>query len=663
MNPSWQFFRLPLWKMNQTTNYNESLNNSKHDITKTFGRETIQNSLDAKIPGETKPVHLRISWLEFEKDDFFVRNIDGLTSSLKKMPGGLDIQDNFQENPSFLILEDFNTTGLTGNMKPTDVDLHKDKESGKINNFYNYYYSLGESDKTGTQGGRRGTGRSTHNAASKLKTLFSLSKRIDDNKKFLMGYCLGEKFFDKNVQYYRDGTGYFCMPAEKEGDYVTPIFNNDAIQSLSDKLNLNRKDEPGLTTIIPYPLDELQPHVIITSILENYFAIIKSGKITIEINNNGEVEEFNANNVELKLIEYNLEHLVDVLSFIEKCNLVDEFVQLRDDTDKNSRIGKEDFLNLEDIEKIRKDFNADKIIAIKVPIKIKPKNMKSSVDSYFKIFLKKQPQNISQGKGVFIRGNMPLIEDGRKLEKMGVLGYMLAEDDALVTMMAHAENTNHTEINFKHSDLNKYYRIPYVKPLQMLKTSLESLATLLLNYEDEDDTTSFSNFFPTNEEIDNSFQGNESDYEINEDEEDDDEDKELKEKETKESNKKKNTNLGNLPKSKPKPYKIVKISKGSGIRIRANTTKDSIAAFFPKKLKLTIGYSEEGNKRSIKKNEINDIDFVSKNSSVKINTKEVDIIAKYKNTIEFNALNEDFYVDVKGLLINLFDPEIELKDL
>ena len=262
---------------------------------------------------------------------------------------------------------------------------------------------------------------------------------------------------------------------------------------------------------------------------------------------------------------------------------------------------------------------------------------------------------------MFIRGNMPLIEDGRRLEKMGVFGYMLAEDAPLVTMMAHAENTNHTEINFRHSDLSKYYRIPYIKPLQMLKTSLESLATLLLNYEDEDDTTSFSSFFPTSDEKDNFLEGQENSYDIDEEEEDDDE--EFKEKKSKEEKKKKNTSLDNLPPPKPQPFKIVKISKNSGIRIKANISKDGISTYFPKKLKLTLGYAEEGKKRSLKRNEINDIDFSNEDSQIKIENKEVKIIAIYKNIIEFEAMNEDFCVDIKNLLIDLFDPEIELKDL
>ena len=59
-----------------------------------------------------------------------------------------------------------------------------------------------------------------------------------------MGNCLidqwirkkSKKFFDKDLNY-RDGTGYFGIPSEND-DYITPIFDNDEIERLSDKLKL-----------------------------------------------------------------------------------------------------------------------------------------------------------------------------------------------------------------------------------------------------------------------------------------------------------------------------------------------------------------------------------------------------------------------------------------
>ena len=206
MRLSWQFNKIELRTGMIIENaFDETLNNVEYNIAATIGREVIQNAIDARLD-KLNPVKISFTWKEFENDDFFIKYTDGLTKRLENMEGGIRIK-NYKQNPSFLIIEDFNTKGLTGKFDPTDADERERRKIGKLkNNYLSYFFKLGSSEKKGTEGGRRGAGRTTLNGASHLRTQYIISKRSDDEQKILIGLCVGKSHFldDDSSEY----TGY-----------------------------------------------------------------------------------------------------------------------------------------------------------------------------------------------------------------------------------------------------------------------------------------------------------------------------------------------------------------------------------------------------------------------------------------------------------------------
>ena len=155
-------------------------------------REAIQNSLDARdgVSG-TSVVRIYYSGTSAAVSgaDYaaaFRGGIIDLHYAHKK--SGLEDVPTVAEPCVYLTIEDFNTTGLTGDVtrRPTDEELESDRIKG---NYYNYFFRENRSDKNGAGAlGSWGAGKIMFMKASRLRTAFTLSVRDDAaHPRFLAG--------------------------------------------------------------------------------------------------------------------------------------------------------------------------------------------------------------------------------------------------------------------------------------------------------------------------------------------------------------------------------------------------------------------------------------------------------------------------------------------
>ena len=245
-------------------------------------RESIQNSLDARA-NMGSPAHVRI-FLSGEDEavspekaaNYFGQLTPHLLSAY---PDRAESIRQLTSKPcQFLVIEDFGTTGLTGNPK-----RHTLPAVGESDNFFFFFRAEGASGKSDGKRGRWGIGKHTFFSSSQIKSFIALTIRDQANDKSPL--VLGQSITrvhpnpsDTTVEVEPDGwmaidDGLLWMPFE---DPAT------AAQICSD-WKLSRQHEPGLSVIMPYCDSKLTLSEIQISILEEYAAPILQGVLKISL--------------------------------------------------------------------------------------------------------------------------------------------------------------------------------------------------------------------------------------------------------------------------------------------------------------------------------------------------------------------------------------------
>ena len=643
------------WKFPETRldrafskNDNSSLSTDVADLSVTIGREEIQNAFDAKQENN-EPIKVRFRLVNFNNKDFFNKHLDGLTNRVNQMPGGYDLEPNFMNNPYFLIIEDFNTQGLTGKIDYQQDDVLKYINGDETNNYYQYFFAFGESAKKGTQGGRRGAGRQTFNLASALRTQIVVSNRKDDDKLIMMGLCVGDRHIFEEKAY--EQIGHYCEFDENDKDAIPyPISDEKRIKEFCKELGLEeRLSSYGSSFVIPYPHD-LDLSDVLTNTLKSYFSLIGRGLLELEFINEDEKILINHKNIAEILIDYNLPNYVDFLDFIFECHKKKEHVRLKKTTVSDNKIEKDDFENEEEVKKFKSNFYSNEIVSLEIPVPFTKKSNKEDYLKTYKLFVKQNKTAATET--LFIRNNMPLIQEGENV-RHACYGYVLIEDDELSTMLAHSEGVNHVELSARHPDLKKHY-LNYYKTILCIKNSIRDTTNLIFDSEDEDDFASFANLYPKPDKTSyvQTKQIDKSEYD------DGEYDENVKDEEPSEIQNQINvtTDIPSIV-SNISPIDMVQLSKSNGIRIKANLKKEGIGGSFPQTFKAEFSYREMGRSQSFKNQDRLDFDFNDTNSKIKIDFKSIKIKEKSKNYIVFEALDKDFQLSIKNM-VNHYDPEV-----
>lgn len=143
----------------------EIFDTEKIPLAHTFVREAVQNSLDASSAANGR-VCMRFSFGS-ESMGSQMDFLGGL-ESLRAVAGtGWPREWEEEGRVSWLAVEDFGTTGLSGSLEDRKSD------------FWNYWLNFGLSKKTGAGRGGRGVGRKTFLLASGVRTVIGFTRRTD----------------------------------------------------------------------------------------------------------------------------------------------------------------------------------------------------------------------------------------------------------------------------------------------------------------------------------------------------------------------------------------------------------------------------------------------------------------------------------------------------
>ncbi len=261
-------------------------------------REAIQNSLDARdgVSG-TSVVRIYYSGTSAAVSgaDYAAAFRGGIIDPhYAHKKSGLEDVPTVAEPCVYLTIEDFNTTGLTGDVtrRPTDEELESDRIKG---NYYNYFFRENRSDKNGAGAlGSWGAGKIMFMKASRLRTAFTLSVRADAahprflaGRSVLMSHSVGD---DTYAPDYWFGVDVPCAKSKNGYMRKQPITDDKWIDNFSKRFHLKRTNEKGTSIVVPYldvqdesGADSFSQENIVCAVLKNFLLAIQNGELQVVI--------------------------------------------------------------------------------------------------------------------------------------------------------------------------------------------------------------------------------------------------------------------------------------------------------------------------------------------------------------------------------------------
>jgi hypothetical protein len=447
-------------EVEQEVTQRDQFNTDEVTLVSTLVREPHQNSLDAP-DGSGAPVHTRLRIAEpvVENQAYFEKLFADLVPHLTA--SGIDLTSINLTMPRILLVEDFGTTGLTG-----DFAEKKDKRP-----FNNFWRRIGSSTKGGTAGGRWGLGKLVFSSASHIQTFFGMTVRYDDGDRtpYLMGQAV---LANREV----DGKAYaphvfFAIPATT--GLQLPVSDPETIAKFRKAFGITRGTEPGLSIAIPFVLPQITEKALIPEVLQNYFFPILTGRLVVEVGTEV-VSEVTFDEVSARYGWGSPDANSSLVSFVRELHQAKQ-------PDCVMRAGWtesiEQAIDEITLEKLRIKLGTEGgLIQVRAPITLKRKTGEAC-ETFFDLFLKKTPDG-SRGRALYVRSAITVPDEARYFAPRQTLGALIASHEGITSFLGDAENPAHTKWNGQ-ADKLKHWKNAAVK-LREIRNSLNRLQNALM---------------------------------------------------------------------------------------------------------------------------------------------------------------------------------------
>ncbi len=445
-------------------------------------RESIQNSLDAEVSRE-KPVRISFSFNKITKDsleEYFKGEDHSLEKHLKSC--GISLPSKAQR---CLVIEDFNTEGLTGPINNMSYDEHENPVSG---NFIGFWWSEGLSDKRKGSGGSHGVGKITLSTSSNINTFFAHTIRQENPEGLLIGYSqLKYHSFAK-----RQFKGYARYGKKSENEQIWPYDdkeNQKILEKIRNDFNLKRTNETGLSVIIPSIDDEINFNSVIESVLKEFYVPLMRGQLQVEVYDFKKELIIDTENVISVSNEY-LESAIDrelITNAKEMLDLLDSGIPYTVDGTglgkiRKRGIVKEDFDKV-DLEKMQTNFASGKMVGATIPVKVKTQNQDTGQEeiksSRFHLFVKNDEQSELKRSTHYIRDKLLINNEGGGIIKPFSVAFLYVTDEELSDFLKYAEDPGHERWVYKTLYENGSFKEEDDTPLRLIKSSVSDFYNIL----------------------------------------------------------------------------------------------------------------------------------------------------------------------------------------
>ncbi|HCO27063.1 MAG: hypothetical protein CME31_22440 [Gimesia sp.] len=470
----------------------ESIENSADALI----REGIQNSLDARRKTSNTPwgrevLKVRVTVSGAQKailPDDAIQFLNSNWEHLEAKGNGLQVSPDRNQACTFLTFEDFGTTGLNG-----DPSQWR-KVSGSENRFFNFFRAEGHSDKSDSDRGRWGVGKTVFPRASRISSFWALTKRESDGAKLLMGRTI-LKSHDLEDGSTHVPDGYFGV---REGDshIVMPVTDEVTLKQFSDTFGLQRNNEPGVSIVVPfYDEEEITVETIVHAVIVGYFFPILSGELIVEIiGPDNELMTLDQSNLAEIANEFHhsrsLMPVIQLSAWSKTIGDSERFTLNRPPENRAPRWNP-DLFPEDVVESLRKKFKAGEQLAVRVPMPVRKKKQDSEW-SFFEVYFSNDGSD-KRGRPIFVRDGIT-ISDVRGRTTHGIASLVLVVDGPLATMLGDSENPAHTQWQKDCS----HYRHKYetgVANIEFVANSVAEIIRLISESDVEEDPTVLIDLF------------------------------------------------------------------------------------------------------------------------------------------------------------------------
>ena len=442
------------------------------DLADALVRESIQNSLDARVPRHRAPVRVRFRFATgphaLHADavrEYFEGLDEHLQAAVKNMHTSLP---RHGESMPYLLIEDFGTRGLTGDPH-VDPELEAASEEKK-NDFFYFWRNVGRSSKGEVDRGRWGLGKAVFTVSSRIRAIFGLTRRFDDGRSLLLGQAVLKTHVLGAQRIYPYG---FFARFEKRSGLPLPIDDPMLLERFADDFGVSRA-EPGLSIVVPYYRDdELSLERIVTSVVQQYFYPILRGDLVVEVADGTRTERVTADTIGTLAADEATIRLCELTRW-SLAQREERRIALPEQGAAAPR-WEENVLAAQELAALRDRFAAGERLAFRVPVLVKRKRARPA-SSWFDVYVE-HDESLRKPEHHFIR-SLITIPDVRVNGEKCTRALIVIEEPALSRFLGDAENPAHSDWSERADKIRTHYDHG-AWTLRFVKNSASFLASLL----------------------------------------------------------------------------------------------------------------------------------------------------------------------------------------
>lgn len=474
--PEWQFEERDPRYVEQELTQRDQFNNDEVTLAEAIVREVIQNSTDAYAGSEPVKVRFHINVVATADLPEFRALFTGLKPHLQGC--GIDIAVINQQTPRLLVIEDFNTRGLTGEIGALDGG-----------NFHSFWRRHGKSGKSGRHGGRWGLGKLVYSSSSDIRAFFGLTVRSEESVPLVMGQAVLSNHDIDSRRYVAHG---FWFSDRNADGMQLPISDTATIARISAMCGLTRTSQSGLSLVIPFVNANITHEVLIQGVIENYYFPILAGKLVVEVDGTI-IDAKNFQDVAQKTAVAGSKAHPERFAFVsEVSGRLTVEPQFTAKHPEGAQTLSAALFDDGQIVEMKHVYGRGELLHVRLPVRLRTKG--GEVKSTFAdLFLKSPPEN-AKPFTLFARGSITVPAEQRYFNNAHAFGAFVGLEENIVAFLGDAENPAHTAWNGNAEKLNVNWRNP-AQTLKNLRYALWGLYDLVSEQGQRDDPDALIDFF------------------------------------------------------------------------------------------------------------------------------------------------------------------------